>query len=113
MSISRKSGASAPENHPFVSDTNLLDYQEADRRWFERHPTRNYRFRPPYIGEPFAPPGFPISPAPPGFLVHVLVTQLAPGIRTRVRIVHSEQPTAAMMNDDAWIAAVYQWWSAS
>ena len=90
-----------------MSGHNILDYQEADRRWFERHPNRRYRFRKPYVGEPFAPPGAAVPPVPPGFMVNILVAQVAPGIRTRTRVVHSEMPAPAMANDDAWIATMF------
>ena len=108
MSTSRHFGATAPKNHPFVSDTKILDYQEADRRWFERHPTRQYRFRKPYVAEPFVPPGEVIPPVPTGWHVHILVAQIKPGIRTRTRVVHLFMPPASMMNSDAWISDLFK-----
>lgn len=87
---------------------NILDYQTADARWFKRHPNRQYRFRKAYVAEPFAPPGYPVPAAPPGFFVSVIVAQIKPGVRTRARLVHSETPSSANMNNDAWIAAVHR-----
>lgn len=92
--------------HP--ESSNVLDYQAADARWFARHPSRRYRFRKPYVGEPFAPTGVSVQSIPPGWFASVIVVQIKPGVRIRARLVHSEMPTSTLSNNDAWIAGAFE-----
>jgi hypothetical protein len=87
----------------------ILDWQELDRIWFERHPERNYRFRTLYVSERFAAPGVTLPTAPPGWLVHVVVMQVCPGFRIRHRVVHTEQPAPWQTESDAYLAALAEW----
>src|SRR5262245_45317986 len=52
---------------------------EADRRWFEKHPDRNYRVRPATASE------IVLVPPPPGFrLPHAVASQAEAGARLRL-----------------------------
>lgn len=49
-------------------------YKEADRLWFEARPSRNFRLRPPIIGEPVPEVG----------ITHVVLKQMRRGFRQKL-----------------------------
>jgi hypothetical protein len=58
-------------------------WQEDDRQWFARHPSRSHRLRPMFPGELFSGSA-PSAPPAPRHSVEVLVRQIQPGMRSRL-----------------------------
>jgi hypothetical protein len=55
---------------------------KSDRKWFARHPWREYRIRPLVVGEDFRPGERDLPPG--NWTRWALIKQLAPGVRARV-----------------------------
>jgi hypothetical protein len=67
---------------PHMAERTLLHcedtaWKDADRKWFEAHPTRSHRLRQLFAGE------FETCTAPPGHELQILVRQVEPGLRIR------------------------------
>jgi hypothetical protein len=75
-----------------AADTALERGSESDREWFEGHPGLNYRLRRSLPGE------VPLDPDRHSFM---LVKQLKPGIRLRVRFLLDSPPSAEDLPESA------------
>lgn len=68
-------GASSSWNRYLdITPAEFALYKEADRLWFVARPSRNFRLRPPIIGEPLPEVG----------ITHVVLKQERPGFRQKL-----------------------------
>ena len=75
---------------PKLNQINILDaaWKDADRAWFEQHPTRSHRIRPAHPGEAA---DVAWHTAPEGCVLVVVVRQVEPGLRIKQKFFFHEE----------------------